>query len=112
MRGLDIARVRLFFSFKSRGVPYSCALVQWFSHVFDEPDEDTGMWVVEPDFKLDGSRHMDVINLDSVVRAAHLLGICGEDFIPRDISYDNSLDAFHSFYVNKFVDHHAFEIAS
>ena len=111
MRGLDVARVRQFFSFNSGGVHYPCALVQWFSRVADEPDEDTGMWIVEPDFKLDGSQSMDIIHLDSVVRAAHLLGVCGEDFVPKDLSYDNSLDAFHSFYVNKFADHHAFEIA-
>jgi hypothetical protein len=54
---------------------------------------------------------MDIIHLDSVVGTAHLLGVCGEDFVPKDLSYNNSLDAFHSFYVNKFADHHAFKIA-
>jgi hypothetical protein len=112
MQGLEVARVRQFFSFNSGGVFYPCALVQWFSLVADEPDEDTGMWIVEPDFKFDGSRHMDIIHLDTIVRAAHLLGVCGDDFVPRYLSYNNSLDIFHSFYVNKFADHHAFEIAS
>ena len=46
MRGLDIARVRLFFSFKFRGKFYPCALIQWFSRMGNRPDEDTGMWVV------------------------------------------------------------------
>jgi len=55
---------------------------------------------------------MDIIHLDSVVRAAHLLGVCGESFVPRDLTCDNSLDRFNSFYVNKFADHHSFEIAS
>jgi len=81
MRGLDIARVQQFFSFKSRGVLYSCALVHWFSRVADEPNENTGMWVVEPDFKLNGSPSMDIIHLDSIVRATHLLGVCGEDYV-------------------------------
>jgi hypothetical protein len=67
--------------------------------------------MVEPNFKLDGSQSMDIIHLDSVVGTAHLLGVFGEDFVPKDLSYNNSLDAFHSFYVNKFADHHAFEIA-
>jgi hypothetical protein len=111
MCGLDVARVRLFFSFKSRRVIYPCALVHWFSRVGDEPDPDTGMWIVEPDFNYDGSPSMAVIHLDSVLRAAHLMGVCGEHYLPRNLSFANSLNAFHSYFVNKFVDHHAFEIA-
>jgi len=111
MRGLEIARVRQFFSFKSAGITYPCALVQWYSRVADEPDEDTGMWIVEPDFNPDRSRSMDVIHLDSIVRAAHLLGVCDEGFVPTDLTCDNSLDKFPFYFVNKFADHHAFAIA-
>ena len=39
MRGLDVARVRLFFSFSHNGVEYPCVLVHWFSRVGDSPDE-------------------------------------------------------------------------
>src|SRR5258708_5005935 len=87
-----------------------CVLVQWYSCVTDEPDEDTGMWIVEPDFYPDGSQVMEVIHLNSVVHAAHLLGVC-DDFVPADISHCDSLDTFASFFVNKFADHHAFAIA-
>ena len=38
-------------------------------------------------------------------------GVHGEAFVPKMVTHDNSLDLFYSFYVNKFVDHHAFEIA-
>jgi hypothetical protein len=111
MRGLEVACIRQFFSFNFARVTYPCALVQWFSRIADEPDEDTGMWIVEPDFQPDGSPAMEIIHLDSIIRAAHLLGVC-EDFVPADISYYNSLDTFSSFFVNKFADHHAFAIAS
>lgn len=111
MRGLDVARVRAFFSFKLRGIDYPCALVHWFSRVGDEPDKNTGMWVVEPDFNFAGSPSAAIIHLDSILRAAHLMGICGKDFLPRNLTFSDSLDAFHSYYVNKFIDHHAFEIA-
>lgn len=110
MRGLDIVRVRLFFSIRSRGVTYPCALVHWFSRLGDAPDEDTGMWIVQPDF-VDGSPYAGVIHLDSIVRAAHLIGVYGEDRIHDDFAFSDSLDAFNAFYVNKFIDHHAFEIA-
>jgi hypothetical protein len=111
MCGLDVARIRAFLSFKSQGRTYPCALVHWFSRIGDEPDDDTGMWMVEPDFNFDGSPSAAIIHLDSIVRAAHLIGVYGEEPVPENLSPDNSLGAFHSYYVNKFIDHHAFEIA-
>lgn len=42
----DVARVRLFFSFRFCGKFYPCALVHWYSRIGDSPDEDTGMWRV------------------------------------------------------------------
>src|SRR5258708_18477998 len=45
MRGLKVLLVFHFFSFKLLVFTYPCALVQWYSHVADEPDEDTGMWI-------------------------------------------------------------------
>lgn len=111
MRGLDIARVRMFFSFAYRGIRYPCALIHWFSCVGDMPDEDTGMWMVEPDLNAEGKPFMSVIHLDTIVRAAHLIGVYGNVFLPQGISAHNSLDVFRTFYVNKYIDHHAFEIA-
>ena len=63
--------------------------------------------MVEPD---EGDEGMDVIHLNSVLRAAHLIGAAGERPIPK-IRFTDSLDAFHSFYINKYADHHAHEIA-
>jgi hypothetical protein len=111
-RGLDVARVRQFFSFRSGGVFYPCALVLWFRRTADIPDEETGMWTIEPDVNADGSPFFDIIHLDTIVRAAHLLAVYGDDRVRRDLVFHQTLGAFHSFYVNKFVDHHAFEIAS
>ncbi|KAH9014265.1 hypothetical protein EDB85DRAFT_1876506, partial [Lactarius pseudohatsudake] len=105
--GLDVARVRLFFSFTHEGVEYPCALVHWFSCVGDSPDERTGMWVVEPDHK----SHVSIIRLDGIVRASHLLPVFGWGHVSTTLSFPNTLDTFTSFYVNKYVDHHAFEIA-
>lgn len=111
MLGLDVARVRLFFSFHYRGTFYPCALVHWFSRVGDAPDEDTGMWIVRRDLHVDGRQMASVLHLDTLVRAAHLIGVYGKDLVPRDLSPSQSLDAFRSYYVNKYIDHHSFETA-
>jgi hypothetical protein len=111
MAGLDIARVRLFFSCTFNGVKYPCALVQWFSRVGQSADPGTGMWVVEPDITDNGEPITSVIHLDTIIRAAHLLPVFKEEFVSRDIFFSDTLDKFQLFYVNKFIDHHAFEIA-
>ncbi|KAF8239075.1 hypothetical protein L208DRAFT_1239897, partial [Tricholoma matsutake] len=48
--GLEVAHVFLFFSFNFEGFNYLCALIQWFSRVGDEPCDETGLWMVQPDF--------------------------------------------------------------
>ena len=108
MRGLEIARVRLLFSFAHDGVEYPCALIRWFSRVSDSPDDHTGMWVVEPDTLDDGEPFMSVIHLDAIVRASHLLPVFGRERVSRTLQFTDTLDTFTRFYVNKYIDHHAF----
>jgi hypothetical protein len=114
MRGLDVARVRLLFSFAREGVQYPCALVHWFSRVDESPSENTGMWIVEPVAEHPddgGDSRAVVLHLDTIVRAAHLLPVFGHRFVPRTLPFTSTLDAFPTFYVNKFADHHSFETA-
>jgi hypothetical protein len=108
MRGLDVARVRLFFSFSYNRIQYPCALVHWFSRKGDSPDDITGMWIVEPSGD-DGSA--SIIHLDTVLQAAHLLPVFGSEHVSQTLSFTDTLDTFSSFYVNKYADHHAFETA-
>lgn len=106
-RGLHVARVCIFFSFMHGGVNYPCALVEWFTPVDpNEPCANTGMWIVKPDVDRDGRREVSVIHLDSVVRGVHLIGVYGDEFLPRRFKHTDTLDAFQSYYVNKYADHH------
>ncbi|KAF8554079.1 hypothetical protein OG21DRAFT_1413206 [Imleria badia] len=68
--------------------------------------------MVTPSFHDDGSKIFSVIHLDSIIRLAHLLPIFGEDQVSSAMNCYNSLDLFHGFYVNRFIDHHAFKLAS
>ncbi|KAN0133618.1 hypothetical protein V8E53_008565 [Lactarius tabidus] len=101
-----------FFSFVYLGITYPCALVHWFSHISEEWDEDSGMWMVSPDFDRNKNPNLAVIHIDCIFRTAHLVPIFGDSFVPDNITNYNSLDSFKGFYVNCFVDHHAFHIAS
>lgn len=105
MRGMAIGRALLFFSFTFHDRYYPCALVHWLVPG-DAPDEDTGLWVVQPEFGANGQRTLAVIHLDCVARAAHLLPVYGPSFIPDDFHFSDALDAFRSYFVNRHIDHH------
>ena len=68
--------------------------------------------MVEPDFQR-GQPVLEVIHLDAIMRGAHLIGVAGSHFVSNNskFTFSKSLDAFKLFYVNKYVDHHAHEIA-
>ena len=108
MRGMAVVRVRLFFSVEFDMVHYPCALVEWFKTVRRDPS--TGMWIVRPD-RTHNKRDKSVLHIDTFMRAAHLIPVYGNQKVPLDFHFSYSLDAFEGFYVNKYIDHHAFEVA-
>lgn len=108
MSGLLVARVLLFFSFIFDGEHHQCGLVHWFSVFGDQPDPDNGMWIVTPDH-VGGAPNLSVIHIDSIFRAAHLLPIFDENPLPRTLNYTSTLDSFKGFYVNNYIDYHAYE---
>ncbi|KAG2047655.1 hypothetical protein BDR06DRAFT_985095 [Suillus hirtellus] len=110
MNGLAVARVLCFFSFNYWISYYPCAIVHWYSYVHEEHDPDTGMYVVMPATTGDDIPDISIIHINCIFCAAHLIPVYGPDFIPK-ISPHNSYDMFDSYYVNRYADHHAFEIA-
>lgn len=110
MKGMVIARVRLFFSFKYKNINYSCAFVNWLVRDDDKPDPDTGMWTVSPEMHR-GKPTSQVIDVKTIACAAHLLPVFGSELVPpaSKVQYYNSLDRYKSFFVNSFVDHHTHE---
>jgi hypothetical protein len=113
VRGFEVARVFLFFSFRYDDKDYPCALIQWYSHVGSDPDEDSGFWMVKPDTDDAGDPHLSVIHLDSIYRAVHLLPAHqNSTLVKRTITMHSSLDTFQLFYINRFADHQSFEVLS
>ena len=111
MQGLLVARVRLLFSYfdayTREDIP--CALVTWFIHPDDDPERDeiTGMWKVCPERDEKGHHPVQVIHLDTILRGAHLLPCYGDGFLPEEITYNDALDAWDSYFVNHFIDYNA-----
>ncbi|KAH8977241.1 hypothetical protein EDB86DRAFT_3067928 [Lactarius hatsudake] len=90
------------------GRNFSCALINWFVHT-DGRDPDTGMWVVKQELDRRGQPTLEVIHVDSIARAAHLLPIYGDSRVPENFHYHCALDSYRTFFVNHYVDHHAHE---
>ena len=107
MRGLHVGRVFLFFSLVFSNAIHSCALIQNFDLVDTEPDEDTGMWITKPEVNDEGHRPCEIVHLESIYHSAHLFGVYGKEFVPKDLWASDSLDAYRAFWVGKYIDYHA-----
>ena len=110
MLGIDVTQVCVFFSFKYDDIKYHCAPVDWFCQVGDSPDEDMGMWVVKWDYDVHNHQLSEVIHIDSIIKCLHLIGVYGAELVSTDIKFSDSLYAFNTYRVNKYADHHSFEI--
>jgi hypothetical protein len=107
MTGMTVVRILLFFSVEYDGVRYPCALVEWFRRIGRDPV--TGMWVMRPD-RTRWRRDKTVVHLDCFLRAAHLIPVYGNQKMPLSFHHSYSLDSFEAYYVNKYIDHHAYDI--
>ena len=111
--GLEVAHAHLFFSFTLNGVKYPCALVHWFSCTTDTPSNVTGMHTIEPDYLPNGKPATAIVHLDTVFRAAHLLPVFSNHLaLTKRQHHEQTLDLFSEFYVNRYVDYHAFKVVS
>ncbi|KAI9570938.1 hypothetical protein HD554DRAFT_2203708 [Boletus coccyginus] len=89
------------FSFPFLGNTFPCTLVHWYKRIGSQPDNSTGLWM------------LSVIHLNSIFRVVHLLSIFNNSTpIHPVVNLHNSLNAFKGYYMNKFADHHSFEILS
>lgn len=111
MEGMVIGRVLLFISFEFQDAGYACALsTGWYRWVSGQTRiQGCGLSALS-------MTDLFVVALQSsplaIPRGAHLLPVYGSALLPENFHFSQSLNAFHSYYVNKFVDHHAHEFIS
>ncbi|KAG2059328.1 hypothetical protein BDR06DRAFT_1069299 [Suillus hirtellus] len=58
-----------------------------------------------------GDHAFAVVHVDTIFHSAHLIPVYGTDLLPSMIKPHHVLEIFTLFYVNKYADHHSFEIA-
>ena len=110
--GMCVGRVYLFFLFVYEQIDYHCTLVHWFIPVGKLVHDKTGQWVVKPEFIGTGQNrcvNLAVVHADCIARGTLLSPIFGSGHIPDDLHFCASLDAFHTFFINNFADHHMHE---
>ncbi|KAF9221309.1 hypothetical protein BS17DRAFT_712082 [Gyrodon lividus] len=90
---------------------HPCAVVHWFV-LMDECNEDMGMWIVCLGYNTCNQPNISIIHLDTIHCAAHLIPVYRTEKISPQVQPHNSYDSFHAYYINKYADHHTFEIAS
>ena len=96
--------------FKHNQKIYPCALVQWFTPIGDDPCKDMGMWIVEPDLDHHGQCVTAIVHMDTAVHGTHLLPVYGSAFVPHDLHFSETLCTFHTYYINKYTNHHMHKI--
>lgn len=113
MGGMLVARVLAFLSFKHDDQTYPAALVEWFRPRNDQLDSVNGMWVLEPICIQQGPerglRELGLVHLDCIVHACHLIPVYRGARLPRLWNRVHTLQAFKSYYLNKYADYHTHE---
>lgn len=107
-----VGRVHLFFSFVHEELHYPCALVHWFVPVSESVHNKTGQWVVELEYLGTGVNHQQnlaVVHVDSIAHDALLSPVFGDGYLPDDFHFSHALDAFCSYFVNSYANHHTHE---
>ncbi|KAF8486338.1 hypothetical protein DFH94DRAFT_622818, partial [Russula ochroleuca] len=46
------------------------------------------------------------------ITAAHLIPVFGSSFVPGELCYSDSLDVYHAYFVNNYIDHHSHKFLS
>lgn len=72
---MDIACILCFFLFSFQGSLYPCAIICWFDHISDAPNNDTGMWIVKPSVTAGRLPKFMAIHINSIFYAAHLIPV-------------------------------------
>jgi hypothetical protein len=106
---MQVTHVHLLLSVTHHNTVIPCALINWFISDGKGPDPVTGMWIMKPQYTVNNWHSFSLIHLNSVLRGIHLLPVHKKRPVVETHSFSRSLDNYRRFYVNKYIDYHAFE---
>ena len=106
IQGMLVTQVKLFLSFLYDNNDYDCALVEWFECNGEAPDPVMGLWKVKPEV-WDAVQSTAIVHIDCIMCAVHLIGVYLNTTILVDLPFYYALDAFETFYINKYADYHS-----
>ena len=87
------------------GTRYPCALIDWFEKVSEVPSDVTGMYKIQPKLDKYGQQVTSIVHIDAIFHAVNLSPMFRNTTVPIGFLYSYSLDAFETFYVNKYGDY-------
>ena len=71
------------------------------------------MYTIEPDCLPNGQPTTSVVHLDMVFRMAYLIPIfSNKPALSKHQHHEQMFDLFSEFYINKYIDYHAFEVVT
>jgi hypothetical protein len=82
-------------------------LITWYLKRDDDADLDTKMWVMEPEVDRYRAPVMEVISLNAISWAVHLLPVYGRGQLPKTYDYRLALNLFDAYFISLYTDHHA-----
>jgi hypothetical protein len=62
MLRMSVVRIWVFLSFTFEGKSYPCTLVHWYKRFQELPDNDTGLWVLQPELDDAGNPEISIIH--------------------------------------------------
>ena len=107
MQGMTVGRVMGLMAIQHNGTRYPSALIDWYEKVSEVPSNVTGMYEIQPELDENGQQVTSIVHIDAIFRAVNLSPVFRGTTIPLDFHYSYSLDAFETFYVNKYGDYHS-----
>ena len=107
MLGMTVGRVMGFMGIPYDGTRHPCALIHWFEKVSEVPSDVTGMYEIRPELDELGQQVTSIVHVDAIFRAVNLSPVFRSTVMPLEFHYSYALDAFESFYVNKYGDYHS-----
>ena len=68
----------------------------------------TGLWIMKLERKR-GVLVLQVIDANTITRGARLLPVFGSKYVPEKFNFNEALDKYNTYFINRYIDQHSHE---